>query len=133
MLDLNVLISKSKDYGFENIEIIEKSGNSLNIKLFDVDTDEEISLVDGKYPVDLNSSKVKVVAQVLPGGFRPDDIFMVEDEELLATEMITKVFVDEVEFVGHLFGEHQVDVEVKLLKEKAAEEVVVEEEIENTY
>jgi predicted Zn-dependent protease len=42
MLDLNVLISKSKDYGFENIEIIEKSGNSLNIKLFDGHVDKNV-------------------------------------------------------------------------------------------
>ena len=37
-----MLISKSKDYGFENIEIIEKSGNSLNIKLFDGKVDKNI-------------------------------------------------------------------------------------------
>lgn len=42
MLDFNVLISKSKEMGFENIEIIEKTGNSLNIKLFDGKVDKNV-------------------------------------------------------------------------------------------
>lgn len=96
-------------------EMLHKSG--LNIKLFNADTDEEISLVDGKYPVVVDSPKVKVVAQILPGGLRPDDMFKVGEEELRATELITKLFTKDADFAGHLFGEHKIDLEVKVLKQ----------------
>lgn len=95
-------------------EVNHKQG--LDIKLYNFNDNSEIELVDGKYQVEESFSKVSVVAQVLSGGLNPSDVFMVNEEEYTAYELLQKGFSQDVDFNGRLFGEYNIPVEVNLLK-----------------
>jgi len=107
--------------GIYEEEMTHDSG--LNIKLFD-STGSEIVLVDGKYHVSADYSKVRVVAQILSGGLNPNDIFVYNDEEYRASELIELEFSSETEFGGRLYGEYELPVEVKVLKPLSVDETV---------
>lgn len=111
--------------GLYEKEITHSSG--LNVKLYDLTNDTEIEMVDGKYIVSVDNAKVRVVAKVLSGGLNPTDVYKYNDEEYTSLELVEKVFGSEVDLAGHLFGEYEVPVEVKLLKQLSAEETVVVE------
>lgn len=111
----------------ENIE--HESG--LTFKLFD-EMDNEIVPVDGVYPVGLENSKVKVVAQVLAGELSPMDMFMYDEVSYTATELLEYSFSDEMDLSGRLFGEYTLPFEVKLL-DVNSEEVVYAEELKLMY
>ena len=124
--DVNDELIDSAIYS-ENIE--HESG--LTFKMFD-EMDNEIVPVDGVYSVGLSNSKVKVVAQVLAGGLSPMDMFMYEEAEYTAAELLEYSFSDEMDFSGRLFGEYTLPFEVKLL-DVNAEEVVYSEELNVMY
>ena len=88
-------------------EILHKNG--LNIKLFDSEG-TEVVLVDGKYPVSMNSSKVTVVAQILSGGLNPTDMFEYKGEEFFASDLVELEFKSEKDFGGYIFGEYELPV-----------------------
>ena len=124
--DVNNEVIDSAIYS-ENIE--HESG--LTFKMFD-EMDNEIVPVDGVYPVGLENSKVKVVAQVLAGGLSPMDMFMYDEVSYTATELLEYSFSDEMDFGGRLFGEYTLPFEVKLL-DVNSEEVVYAEELKLMY
>jgi len=124
--DINNEVIDSAIYS-ENIE--HESG--LTFKMFD-EMDNEIVPVDGVYPVGLENSKVKVVAQVLAGGLSPMDMFVYEEVRYTATELLEYSFSDEMDFGGRLFGEYTLPFEVKLL-DVNSEEVVYAEELKLMY
>lgn len=124
--DVNDELIDSAIYS-ENIE--QESG--LIFKMFD-EMDNEIVPVNGVYSVGLSNSKVKVVAQVLAGGLSPMDMFVYEEAEYTATELLEYSFCDEMDFSGRLFGEYTLPFEVKLLNSNA-EEVVYSEELNIMY
>jgi len=99
--------------------------------MFD-EMDNEIVPVDGVYPVGLENSKVKVVAQVLAGGLSPMDMFMYDEVSYTATELLEYSFSDEMDLSGRLFGEYTLPFEVKLL-DVNSEEVVYAEELKLMY
>lgn len=106
-------------------------GSGLDVKLFNSEG-TEIVKVDGQYPVSLANSKVKVVAKILSGGLTPEDVFEYNGKTYTAAEMIAYGFADEVDFIGHLFGEYELPVEVKVNKKLATveeEETEVSEEV----
>ena len=105
-------------------KITHKSG--LNVKLYDLTSNVEINLVNGKYPVSAEASKVEVVAQILAGGLNPTDIFEYAGEEYMASELLEKGFSSEIDFSGRLFGEYEIPVEVKVSKLLPVTEVVSE-------
>ena len=124
--DVNNEVIDSAIYS-ENIE--HESG--LSFKLFD-EMDNEIVPVDGVYPLGLENSKVKVVAQVLSGGLSPMDMFMYDEVSYTATELLEYSFSDEMDLSGRLFGEYTLPFEVKLL-DVNSEEVVYAEELKLMY
>lgn len=124
--DVNNELIDSAIYS-ENIE--HESG--LTFKMFD-EMDNEIVPVDGVYPVGVSNSKVRVVAQLLSGGLSPMDMFMYEEVEYTAVELLEYSFSDEMDFSGRLFGEYILPFEVKLLN-ASAEEVVYSEELNIMY
>lgn len=124
--DINNEVIDSAIYS-ENIE--HESG--LTFKLFD-EMDNEIVPVDGVYPVGLENSKVKIIAQVLAGGLSPMDMFVYEEARMTATELLEYSFSDEMDFGGRLFGEYTLPFEVKLL-DVNSEEVVYAEELKLMY
>lgn len=96
-----------------------KSG--LNVKLFDSNNTEIVALENGKYSVTEENSKVEVVAQVLSGGLKPTDMFVYEDQDYMAYEVVTElVFKTEMNFVGRLYGDYTVPVVAELLKPVAS-------------
>ena len=124
--DVNNEVIDSAIYS-ENIE--HESG--LTFKMFD-EMDNEIVPVDGVYPLGLENSKVKVVAQVLSGGLSPMDMFMYDEVSYTATELLEYSFSDEMDLSGRLFGEYTLPFEVKLL-DVNSEEVVYAEELKLMY
>ena len=99
--------------------------SGLNIRLFD-STGAEITMVGDRYAVSAEKSNVTVVAQILSGGLNPNDVFEYNGEEYTASELIAKEFSSEKDFTGLLFGEYELPVEVKVLKQ------LPEAETENT-
>jgi len=109
----------------------------LNVKLYD-SVGNEITLVDGKYPVSLDDTKVTVVAQVLSGGLNPTDVFEYDGVEYVAKDLLEREFRADKDFAGYLFGEYELPVEVTLLKpleknETTEEVVLTEEVVEDEY
>lgn len=107
-------------------EMIHESG--LNIRLFNSDL-TEISLVDGKYSVSRDNSKVSVVAQILSGGLNPTDMFEYNGEEFFAADLVKIEFKSEKDFNGYLFGEYELPVEVKVNKVLLGNETSTTEEV----
>ena len=114
-----------------SMEVLHDSG--LDVSVVDTTTGIEINkLEDGKYPVSYDSSKVSVVAKVLAGGLKPTDMFMYEDEEYMAEELIELPFGEEFDFAGYLYGDYTLPVEVKLLN-SLLEEVVYSDSLDLLY
>ena len=124
--DVNNEVIDSAIYS-ENIE--HESG--LTFKMFD-EMDNEIVLMNGVYPVGLENSKVKVVAQILSGGLSPMDMFMYEEVGYTATELLEYTFSNEMDLNGRLFGEYVLPFEVKLL-DADSNEVVYSDELTLMY
>ena len=120
-------------------EITHKSG--LDVKLFAAEG-TEIVKINEQYPVSLANSKVKVIAKILSGGLTPEDVFEYNGATDTAAELIEHGFADEIDFNGHLFGEYELPVEVKVNKvlatvegeeTEAVEEVAVVTEEESNF
>lgn len=102
------------DYGTYKEDMLHQSG--LAIKLLD-ETGAQIEVSeDGSYSVSADNSKVKVVTQILSGGLKPTDIFVYNNVEYIAADLLKQEFsFEEVDFAGRLFGEYVLPVEIKLL------------------
>ena len=107
-------------------EMIHESG--LNIKLFNLDS-TEINLVDGKYPVSKENSKISVVAQILSGGLNPTDMFEYNGQEYFAKDLLKVEFKSEKDFNGYLFGEYELPLEVKVNQLLLDNEITTTEEV----
>ena len=105
--------------------------DGLVLKVMD-NTNNEIVAVDGVYSVLKDNSKVMVSAQVLAGGLSPMDMFIYDDAEYTASELLELTFNSEMDFAGYLYGEYTLPVEVKLLNAEL-EEVVYSDEVNVLY
>ena len=86
----------------------------------------EIVPVNGKYLVNEENPEIKVVAQLLAGGLSPTDMFVYNEKEYMAYDLITEeVFASEKDYSGLLYGDYKFPVKVELEKPKL---VVVSEE-----
>ena len=106
-------VIETQDY---SMAVLHDSG--LELAVVDAHTgDEIVALEDGRYPVTQTSPKVSVVAKVLSGGLKPTDVFLYEDEEYMASEILELPFYSEMDFNGRLYGEYILPVEVRLGEE----------------
>lgn len=105
--------------------------SGLNLKVFDTNG-EEILPENEVYSVKKDNSLVKVVAQVLSGGLRPTDVFVYEDVEYMASEVLELEFSSEMDYANYLYGEYVLPVEVKLLNGNL-EEVVYSDSLNVMY
>lgn len=106
--------------------------SGLSFKLLDSNNTEIVALEDGRYPVLQDNSRVNVVAKVLAGGLRPTDVFVYEDEEYMASDLLELEFSSEIDFNGRLYGEYILPIEVKVLNSNL-EEVVYTDSLEVLY
>lgn len=114
-------------YGTYEEEVAHENG--LSVKLYD-NTDNEVALVGGKYPLNAGNNEVRVVAKILAGGLNPNDVYKYNDEEYFASELVRKpIEVKTLDFNGHLYGEYEELVEVKVLKEVPVINEINSEEI----
>lgn len=124
---------------FSKYEKVIEYKSGLDIKLYN-SNGEEITLVNGKYPVSLEDTNVRVVAHVLAGGLNPTDVFEYDGVEYLAKDLLAYEFKAEKNFGEYLYGEYTLPVEVKLLKplatnetENASEVMLAEENLDSQY
>lgn len=102
-------------YGVYEEEMTHNGG--LDIKVFNSEGVEVVK-VNGKYSLSREETKLTVVAQILPGGLNPTDKFEYDGEGYFAYELINeKIPVLEKDFIGHLYGDYELPVEIKLLKQ----------------
>ena len=97
-----------------NMDVLHKSG--IEYHLFDVDSEEELVLENGKYLVDYTSPKVRVEGRLLPGGFSPKDMLMYNENDYYDEDLVNEVFTSEVDFGGRLYGDYTVPVNVEIKK-----------------
>jgi len=91
--------------------------SGLEISVFDAVTNNKLEVLNnGKYAVDATSTKVNVVAKVLAGGLNPSDMFLYNDVEYMAIELLEREFSSEMDFTGLLFGDYNLPVVVELDK-----------------
>ena len=106
-------VIETQDY---SMAVLHDSG--LELVVVDATTgDEIVALQDGRYPVTQTSPKVNVVAKVLSGGLKPTDVFLYENVEYMASEILELPFYSEMDFNGRLYGEYILPVEVRLSEE----------------
>ena len=107
-----------------SMEVLHESG--LKLSVINVATNEVIEpLENGVYPVSLSGANIKIVAKILAGGLNPTDMFMYEDVEYMASELLADLsFSSEFDLTGRLFGEYSVPVAVTVLNAKTLEDVV---------
>lgn len=100
-------------------EIKHESG--LSVKLFNSEN-VELTLENNKYLVKKDNSAVVVSAQLLSGGLNPTDVFVYDEVEYMAKDLLKYEFRTNTDFAGYLYGEYVLPVEVKLLKTTNVEE-----------
>lgn len=99
-------------------EITYKSGLKLNV--YD-NNDAKVERVNGKYALS-NSNSIRIDAYVLAGGLAPSDMFLYNEDNYTAEQLLELPFSTDYSFDGNLFGEYNVPVSVEVQK-------LVEEEV----
>lgn len=97
-----------------SMEVLHESG--LELTVVDANTNEELVLNDGRYAIDYTSPKVRVVAKLLAGGLNPKDMFIYNQNDYYAEDLIKEAFTSEIDFSGRLYGEYTIPVAVELEK-----------------
>lgn len=95
--------------------------SGLDIKVMDAALNEVVALENGSYSVSQDNSKINVVAKVLAGGLKPTDMFIYDEVEYMAAEVLELEFSSEMDFDGRLYGDYTVPVEVPLLNSSMEE------------
>ena len=107
--------------------------SGLEFSVYDGNATEIHKLENGKYPVTQSNSKVNVVARVLSGGLKPTDKFVYDGNDYEAIDLLGLEFIfEEVDFIGNLYGDYTLPVEVKLL-DSNNQEVVYSDSLSVLY
>lgn len=101
--------------------------SGLNVIVYDKD-DKLINEVDGLYTT---TGDIKIVSNILPGGLKPTDKFMLEGVEYTAEELLGLSFTDGIGF-NSLAGEYTLPVIVKV-NENTLDEMVFSKNIKVMY
>jgi len=107
----NEEVIATRDYG---MDVFHRSG--IEYHLFDVVSNEELLLEDGKYSVSYTSPKVRIEGRLLAGGLSPKDMLMYNEGDYYAEDLVKEVFATEIDFNGRLYGDYTVPVAVEIEK-----------------
>lgn len=96
--------------------------------------DNPLTKEKGIYLLDKDKTTVKYSIKVLPGGLSPNDVYLYDDYEYSALEIISDLEITSSrELAKGLFGEYTIPVEVTLTGEEGTDDLVYTDEINVLY
>ena len=98
---------------------------------YGTESQSEILPTDDVYEIDPHE-KVTVVSNILAGGLNPTDVFVYDDVEYFASDLLNLNFIEEKDFDGLFFGEYTDELKVVVYDEEG-NEVIFNDEINYLY